>query len=79
MAKYQVHMFCNECGQTHPFPIGFEMVDGPPTKAAVGDVYDGIELPPQLATMVNNSLQCPVTGRLTTQKDNNQVFLVPIA
>jgi len=79
MATYSIHFFCDECSEVHPFPIDLTLDDGPADKASIGDTYKGRDLPPEIAMLTNNSITCPNTGRLSVQKDNNQVFLVPIA
>lgn len=78
MAKYSVHFFCNECSRVHPMGITLSLDDGPPKKESIGNTYAGKELPAQVATLSNNTVTCPNTGNLTSQEDNNQVFLVPI-
>jgi len=79
MATYSVHFFCDECSEVHPIGIDLSIDDGPAEQASIGDTYKGRDLPPDVAMLTNNSTICPNTGRLTAQKDNNQVFLVPIA
>jgi hypothetical protein len=79
MATYSVHFFCDECSEVHPLGISISLDDGPADKASIGDTYAGKELPPQIALLIDNKTTCPNTRRLTSQKDNNQVFLVPIA
>jgi len=79
MAKYSVYFFCDECSQVHPLGILIELNDGPAKKESIGDTYAGKELPPQVATLIGNMTNCPITKRLTSQKDNNQVFLVPVS
>lgn len=78
MATYSVYYFCNECSEVHPMEISLALDDGPTSKESIGDTYNGKELPPRVAELTNNTLTCPSTKKLTTQKDNNQVFLVPI-
>lgn len=78
MAQYSVHFFCDECGQVHPLGISIALADGPPEKQSVGDLCAGKELPQEIATLMGNMTNCPNTGKLTSQKDNNQVFLVPV-
>lgn len=78
MAMYSVYYFCNECSEVHPMGISLALDDGPPSKESIGNTYKGKELPPQVAMLINNTLTCPNTSKPTTQKDNNQVFLVPI-
>ena len=76
--KYQVHVFCNDCGKTHPMPITINLDDGPAEKASLNDTYAGRSLPPQIANLIENSMVCPETKKSFTQSDNNQVFLVAI-
>ena len=78
MAKYMVHFFCDECSEVHPIHIVIDLNDGPAKKESINNLYAGKELPPSIATLTNNKTMCPKTGRLTSQSDNNQVFLVPI-
>jgi hypothetical protein len=79
MAKYSVEFFCDECGEVHPLGISIRLDDGPVEKESIGDSYAGIELPSSVATLRGNMATCPNTGKLTSQKDNNQVYLVPIS
>jgi hypothetical protein len=79
MAKYSVHVFCDECGDVHPMSIVIELADGPADKASVGDTYQGRNLPPQIAALINNRIICPKTRRWILQRNNQQVFLVPVA
>jgi hypothetical protein len=58
--------------------IALRLDDGPPARASVADAYAGKELPPSLAILSSHMITCPNTGRLTAQRDNHQVFLVPI-
>jgi hypothetical protein len=78
MPSYSVHFFCNECSGVHPLGIGIEGDFGFDDKASIADVYAGKELPAHVAQLRNNYTNCPVTGKLTQQKDNNQVFLVRV-
>jgi hypothetical protein len=77
MAKYSVYFMCNECLEVHPMGTILHLDDGPPDKASIGDTYKGKELPTTVATLMDNMVTCPNTGRLTAQRDNKQVFLVP--
>ena len=78
MANYDVYVFCNECSKVHPMNIHVALDDGPVEKGSIGDLYAGKALPPAIANLINNETKCPNTGHLFTQKDNSQVFLVPI-
>jgi hypothetical protein len=79
MAKYSIHVFCNECTDVHPTGIVINLDDGPVNKASIGDTYAGKELPIEVATLKNNTFTCPNTSKPFSQSDNDQVFLVPIS
>ncbi len=79
MANYSVYYFCNECSEVHPTGITLlALNDGPPVKASIGDTYAGKEPPASVAALMDNRFICPNTQRFTSQKDNDQVFLVTI-
>jgi hypothetical protein len=78
MAQYYVYVFCDDCGETHPMGISIGLDDGPAEKASIGDTYKGRDLPQDVVNMINNYIQCPKTGKMIMQKDNDQVFLVPV-
>ncbi len=78
MATYSVHFFCDECSETHPLGISIELDDGPAKKESINNAYAGKELDPSIAMITGNMTTCPNTGKLTSQQDNNQVFLVPV-
>ena len=79
MAQYKVYVFCNHCSDVHPMPIGINLDNGPVEKTKLRDLYSGEELPKNIARLLNNKVTCPNSGKLFTQKDNDQVFLVPIS
>lgn len=79
MPKYDIFVFCDECADVHRMPITVVLDDGPIEKKSVGDTYAGRALPPDVATLTNNRVQCSKTGQMFTQKDNHQIFLVPAA
>ncbi len=78
MANYAVHVFCNECSYVHPMGILISLNDGPTEKKSIGDTYRGKPLPANVATLHNNQIICPNTGKPYIQKNNDQIFLVPI-
>ena len=78
MAQYSVHFFCDECSEVHPLGMNVELNDGPVEKESIGNLYAGKELPTQIATLIGNKPICPNTGKITSQEDNNQVFLVAV-
>ena len=78
MATYKVLVFCNDCVDVHEMGIRLSLDDGPTDKQSIGDVYSGKELPPEVLRLYNNSVQCPKTGKYFYQRDNHQVFLVPV-
>jgi hypothetical protein len=77
MANYSVYFFCDECNEVHPLGIQISLNDGPSEKTSINDAYAGKELDPNIAMLTGNMTTCPNTGQMTSQKDNNQVFLVP--
>jgi hypothetical protein len=52
---------------------------GPVDNKRLGDVYDGQELPSQIASLLDNWFTCPSAHQLYRQKDNKQVYLVPVS
>ena len=78
MADYDVYVFCNECSDVHPMGIRIGLDEGPVNRESIGNVYAGKELPENIANLLSNYIQCPKTGKMFIQKDNNQVFLVPV-
>ena len=76
--RYMMHVFCNECSIPHPTGIVIEREELLAADQSVGDIYDGREVPEQIVMMSRNRFQCPNTGNLYEQKDNNQVFLVRV-
>jgi hypothetical protein len=57
--------------------ISVVLEDGPIDKQSIGALYNGKILPKNLADLTSNSVTCPKTGRQSTQKNNQQIFLVP--
>lgn len=78
MAKYAIHVFCNECFETHPLGVLIDMNDGPADKASLNDLYAGKSIPSNIANFINNQTMCPKTRKMFTQQDNNQIFLVAV-
>ncbi len=76
MPQYMMHVFCNECSVPHPAGVVIESKEDIAPDQSVGDVYDGRDLPPEIAMFINNYFRCPTTGKMYQQKDNRQVFLV---
>ena len=77
--RYRMHVFCNECSEPHPTPIVVKRGERLAADQSVGDIYDGVEVPAEIVTMLGNSFRCPNTGKMFTQHDNYQVFFVLIA
>ena len=74
---YGVLVSCNKCGGVHELGISVVVEDGPVDKQSIGALYKGKTLPKNLADLANNSVSCPKTGRQSTQKNNQHIFLVP--
>ncbi len=79
MAKYQIHVFCNECFETHPMGVLVDLNDGPADKESLNNTYAGKELPSAVANFINNKTMCPNTRKMFTQTDNDQIFLVAVS
>jgi hypothetical protein len=78
MANYDIYFFCEECNQLHPMGIKIPIKGGPPIKRSVGAFYAGKQVPPEIAELIDSHVLCPKTGKMYTQKDLHQIFLVPI-
>lgn len=78
MAEYDLTFYCDECKQTHPAGIKIPIKGGPPVKRSVGAFYAGKQVPPKIADLIDSRALCPKTGKMFTQKDLNQIFLVPV-
>jgi hypothetical protein len=35
MAEYKIHVFCDECAETHPMPITVKLDDGPAVNSRI--------------------------------------------
>jgi rubrerythrin len=78
MPKYNAFASCNACGDLHPMEIFVMLEDGPAGKQSIGDRYHGKQLPSELAALKNRRLYCPKLGRHYSQKNENQIFLIPV-
>lgn len=74
---YEVLVSCNKCGDVHELGLSVVVEDGPVDKQSIGALYKGKAVPKNLADLANNSVSCPKTGRQSTQKNNQHIFLVP--
>ena len=79
MFTYSVYAFCDECSVPHQMGITIQLAEELSPTQSVGDIYDGRDLPEQIARMTDNTTTCPRTGRMFKQRDNHQVFLVRTA
>ena len=77
MPYYEVVVHCTQCGERHPVKNA-HIEDGPSRQVSVADFYADGELPTELHTINTNYLFCPKTSNWFLQKDNHQVFLVPV-
>ena len=78
MADYDVYVLCNECNDVHSVELRIELQYGPVNKQSVSDVYSGREPPAVIRMLKNSCYPCSKTGKTFFQKDQNQVFLVPV-
>ena len=51
--------------------------DGPDIVNSVGEIEKVAALPSTVADLVNNEFFCPIRKVVTTQDDNEQIYLVP--
>jgi hemerythrin-like metal-binding protein len=79
LAKYNVYALCIACGELHPMDVSVTIENGPKTKHSVGQTYQGKDLSPQLAELKERRMYCPHTGRQYPQKNDNQIFLIPVS
>ena len=77
MPQYSVKVMCNECFQVHPMGISIYWEDGPDIVNSVGEIEKVAALPSTVADLVNNEFFCPIRKVVTTQDDNEQIYLVP--
>ena len=78
MAQYDVYVFCNNCSDSHPMGMRIRLDNGPAHKDSIGNLYAGSTVPPNIASLLHNAVQCPHTGQMFVQEDKNYVFLVPV-
>ena len=76
MNVYRIFVQCSECQDMHPMPIAVTLDDEHSTQISVADAYQGKSVPSPVATLVGNSIPCPITKKMLVP-DNTQVFLVP--
>ena len=74
MAVYSLHVFCDDCNETHPMKLTVELAKGPKAPESVGEFYDG-DTPPEIETLMSNRTICPASGRILVMRDPYQVFL----
>ena len=77
MPMYTPFVFCNECGKPHAIPIRITLPQEIAPDQSIANIYDGREVPENM-NFTSNAVQCPKTGNMFAQKDNNQVFLVRV-
>jgi hypothetical protein len=78
MIDYDIEFYCGECKQNHPLGVKIPIKSGPPIKRSVGVFYAGKQVPPEIADLIDSQALCPKTGKMYTQKDIHQIFLVPV-
>ena len=55
----------------------FRMEEGPVVEQSLSAAYEGKPLPPQAMAIEAHKTLCPKTGKSFTQKNHDQIFLVP--
>jgi hypothetical protein len=71
---YELHVFCEECGETHPTYV-FARLSARGDLASVTDMFAGKMLPTDL-DMRQNPVECPKSKKMFVQPDNAHAFLV---
>ena len=74
---YGVFVSCNRCSGVHEMGISVALEGGPFVRQSVSALYKEKCVPKNLADLVNHSVTCPQTGRQSTQKSHQHIFLVP--
>lgn len=78
MTKYDIYVFCNDCSDCHNMGIQVLLNDGPTEIQSIENLYAGKKVPSHIGMFMNNYVRCLYTGRLFAQKNNKQIFLVPV-
>jgi hypothetical protein len=77
-----VYAYCPNCFDVHP--LNFDVFVPTAelkimvTIKGINDVYKGYELPDNYV-FTNNDFVCPVNKKTYYQKDNTQIFFVPVS
>ena len=79
MADYDIYFYCDDCKDTHPAGIKIPIKGGPPIRTSIGAFYATNRPPAKITNLIDSRVLCPKAGKLFTQKDMHQIFLVPIA
>jgi hypothetical protein len=75
MACYIVTAYCENCSIAHPTGIELEWPERISSKRSIAEIFSDIELPSEIVMMSRNYFQCPQTGKMYKQTDNNRLFL----
>ena len=75
MTRYVVTAFCERCSTPHPTGIELESPRYLSPTKSVAELFEGIDLPPEIATMSRYYFQCLKTGEPYKQLDNEKLFL----
>lgn len=78
MVHYDIYFYCEECRQTHPMGVKIRIRGGPSDKMSLSAFYAGKQPSPEIANFIDSQVLCPKTGKMHTQKDFDQIFLVPV-
>ena len=74
---YAVFVSCNRCSGVHEMGISVALEGGPFVKQSLSTLCKEKSVPKNLADLVNHGITCPQTGRQSTQKSLQHIFLVP--
>jgi hypothetical protein len=74
VTRYIVDVTCPMCVRSHRLANAFLVKGGPSTAGSLAELYNE-ELPPPLATLLNDKVWCDQAGEYIMQTDRRRVFL----
>ena len=75
MAKYDVYVYCDQCGQPHSVHLTVTLEDEGLDKVRLSEAFAGKPVPGQIAFMQTNKYPCPHTKRNFPAADLANAFL----
>jgi len=79
VAMYRIFAVCNGCGDLHTTETTISLSAGPVNTQSIADAYANKDPPAEVAALKGSRVHCYKIGRHYAQKDDNKIFLVPVA